>query len=496
MEASFKFAAEARGNPSFRSDFVYWSTEGNNDTMLSIENVSNEDVAVRVTIGFNDGAGTYRFVPVIIPRKATVGLDLKQLIAQAAQPDDKGNKIPAGATFGSLRVETADEQLNERIMVTVSIYDPVAGTCGGGCVICNGINSYDLTANPFIGAISTSQQVTATVWWDDGSNTDATLNTTFTSSNTSAISVTSTPGTSGNGMATFNAVGTSVISGRFFVTGEPVGEPPPICPASCPRTILTGPTPGTGITISQLPTSLNASSGDTGEGITVSVSPASVAGSVVFVQGTTTNPNSSSAATFTYNKPSSFTGNDLWKLSIGGTNSPSGIQSAQACVSGACASQLTTTSVPPQVLIQVLYGEAHGQAASGDTISEPAIGSSIKDRFGRSEFPGGTASQYQAVITSGQYDGINTAIMTGVQPELNVAVSLFNGNQSDTVSGSPCFFSPTAADYTAIESAFLSGTTTVPQLNKDPGCYALSSPGRQIVIKNSIPNNVNGTGVP
>ncbi|MGC2802690.1 MAG: hypothetical protein WCA41_12715, partial [Candidatus Acidiferrum sp.] len=76
MEASFKFAAEARGNPSFRSDFVYWSTEGNNDTMLSIENVSNEDVAVRVTIGFNDGAGTYRFVPVIIPRKATVGLDL------------------------------------------------------------------------------------------------------------------------------------------------------------------------------------------------------------------------------------------------------------------------------------------------------------------------------------------------------------------------------------------------------------------------------------
>lgn len=56
MEASFKFAAEARGNPSFRSDFVYWSTEGNNDTMLSIENVSNEDVAVRVTIGFNDGA--------------------------------------------------------------------------------------------------------------------------------------------------------------------------------------------------------------------------------------------------------------------------------------------------------------------------------------------------------------------------------------------------------------------------------------------------------
>ena len=232
---NFVFSAEARGNPSFRSDFVYWSTEGNNDTMLSIENVSNEDVAVRVTIGFNDGAGTYHFVPVTIPRKATVGLDLKQLIAQANMSDDKGNKIPVGATFGSLRVETADEQLNERIMVTTSIYDPVAGTCGGGGVICNGINSFNLAANPLVGIVSTSQQVTATVTWDDFSITDATLSTTFSSSNTSAISVTNTPGTSGNGIAAFNAAGTSVISGRLFVTGEPEGEPVPICPPPAPE---------------------------------------------------------------------------------------------------------------------------------------------------------------------------------------------------------------------------------------------------------------------
>jgi len=147
-------------------------------------------------------------------------------------------------------------------------------------------------------------------------------------------------------------------------------------------------------------------------------------------------------------------------------------------------------------LIQVLYGEGHGQAAAGDTVSEPAVGSSIKDRFGHSEFPGGSASTYQLVIVPSQYAGINTAITTGVEPELDNATSLFNGSQSDTVAGSPCFFTPTASEWNAIENAFLSGTTTVPPLTHDPMCYSNTTPGRQIVIKNSEPDNVNGNGAP
>ena len=186
-------------------------------------------------------------------RKATVGLDFKQLIAQATQPDDKGNKIPAGTTFGSLRVETADEQLNERIMVTTSIYDPVAGTCGGGCVICNGINSFYLSPNPVAGPLSNAQQVSATISWDDGNYTDVTLGTSFTSSNPSAISVINTPGTSGNGVVTFTAAGSGTITGRLFTNGEPEGEPPPECPTSCPRTLLSAPISAR----TQTPTSLS-----------------------------------------------------------------------------------------------------------------------------------------------------------------------------------------------------------------------------------------------
>lgn len=46
---------EIRANSSFLDDFTYWSTQGNNDTMVSIHNKSEKDVPTVVTIGSNDG---------------------------------------------------------------------------------------------------------------------------------------------------------------------------------------------------------------------------------------------------------------------------------------------------------------------------------------------------------------------------------------------------------------------------------------------------------
>jgi hypothetical protein len=253
QSGNFVFGAEARGNASFRDDFNYWSTAGNNDTMLSVHNVSDEDLPVIVTIGFNEGKASYRFAPVTVPRGGTVGMDLKIMIAQASKPDDNGNAMPAGATFGTLRIEAADGHLAERFMATASIFDPVSGTCGGSCKICNVANDIELLGNPLAGAVSTSQQVTATVNWDDGSNSDATLNSHFSSSAASIISVTNTPGVSGNGMATFSTVGSSTITGNFTFTGGDPNNPPPECPTSCPPDVIQGTTPGTTVsaTISQ-----------------------------------------------------------------------------------------------------------------------------------------------------------------------------------------------------------------------------------------------------
>jgi hypothetical protein len=180
-----------------------------------------------------------------VPAGGTTGLDMKHMIAQASKPDDKGNPIPANATFGTLRVEPADGQLLERLMVTATVYDPVAGTCSCVYGICNTPTSLDLLADPLTGAVTTTQQVTATVQWDDGSSTDATLHTRFSSSASSVISIQNTPGTSGNGMATFGTVGAATITGFVSVRG---GDPSiePSCPANCVSTPVTGSTPGTG----------------------------------------------------------------------------------------------------------------------------------------------------------------------------------------------------------------------------------------------------------
>ncbi len=252
--------------------------------------------------------------------------------------------------------------------------------------------------------------------------------------------------------------------------------------------------PVTVLSITQTPETLNMSSGDTNQSISVTISGGT--GDLVFSTGLTSNPNSGSVASVSVAGESNATGTAPHAITVSGTGSPSGIFGSTACVSGVCAQQGTTIIIPPQVLIQVLYGEAHGQAVSGDSVSEPAIGSSMKNRFGNSLFPGGSTATYQAVIISSQYAGINTSITAGVSPELGVAVNLFDGTQTDTVAGSPCFFSPDAAGWTAIQAALKSGTTTVPNVNSDPKCYANSNPGRQLVYKSSIGANINLPGVP
>jgi hypothetical protein len=115
----------------------------------------------------------------------------------------------------------------------------------------------------------------------------------------------------------------------------------------------------------------------------------------------------------------------------------------------------------------------------------------MKNRFSNPGF--GSPLTWQAVITSAQYNGINTAITTGVSPELANAVALYTGAIGDIVGGSPCFFSPTSSGWSAILSAYNSQTSTVPSVTADPLCYGSD---RQLVWKASIGNNANGSGAP
>jgi hypothetical protein len=461
-----------------------WEYDPQHDSIITIGNGGTKPTQAAFTILYNQGTQKYEMEQTLQPGDQ-MWMDIGKLIRESV-PDRNGKTLPANLTSGSYEIRDLTNKGVGTLFEGKVIYDKTYGHVTYGCGSCCGYTGTKLWYDPlgvpldfysFQGVYGHDK--CGGLWEDISDSFNGNWN------------------TANHSIATVDYYGThtgvSVGSTTSSTDGQFQGW---LGFNNCP---IVGSAPGGGsnvISISQSPTILNMSSGDTGKGITVSASPASVASSVVFLQGSITNTHSSNQATFTLNKPGTFTGNDLWTISIGGTNSPSGIQSQQACSFGVCANATSTTDVPPQILIQVLNGEAHGQASSGDTVSEPAIGSSIKNRFGRSEFPGGSQSTYQAVIVSSQYNGINTAVTTGVEPELDVGVTLFNGTQADTVASSPCFFSPTSADFNAIENAFLSGTTTVPPLSTDPQCYAGSTPGRQIVVKNSIPNNVNGSGVP
>jgi hypothetical protein len=242
------------------------------------------------------------------------------------------------------------------------------------------------------------------------------------------------------------------------------------------------------LSISQSPTILNMSSGDTGKGVTVTVSPASIASSVAIAQGGITNPNSSSPATFTYNKPSSFTGNDLWTISIGGTNSPSGDQDSQACVYGVCASQSSNVAVPPQIFIQMIQAEAGGNNSTSMT----AVAEVVRNRFTSSIF-NPPYSTYQNAIP-GQF--ATTSTPNGIEPELDIAASIFTGSSAGNFCSSLSFWTPTSSQWNVVQSALSSGTTTFPTgtgaPTYDPSKWPTSS--QQILFVPAV--GTNSSGVP
>lgn len=161
-----------------------------------------------------------------------------------------------------------------------------------------------------------------------------------------------------------------------------------------------------------------------------------------------------------------------------------------------------TIVVPPQILIQMLYGEAHGQTTAGDTVSEQAIGAAVRNRFGDSTyFPSSTT--YQNTITPGQFASIRkcqaagNCVQNGTSPELNNAVLIYGGVPTDAmnVANAKCFFSPDADEWGAIQPLIgNSSVTVVPMVADDPGCFPTYN--RQFVQKTSVPGNTNGTGAP
>jgi len=248
--------------------------------------------------------------------------------------------------------------------------------------------------------------------------------------------------------------------------------------------------------VSQTPQTLSLSTGDT-RSITTNVTPSGTPINVSYSQFLYGNPHGSCTVVLDV-EPRSGTGSATSPVhkSSGSSSECSGIYWVRATASSTSSTResgnYTSVIVPPQKLIQVLYGESHGQTDIGDYTSQVAIGTTIRNRFGDPDHFSGVTT-YQAAITPDQFMGIATSITNGPSPDLEHAAGIYYESLGTDVAGATCFFSPTHPGWVAIQDALNSGTTTVPTVAFDPQCY---SSARQFVVKLSVGNNADGRGAP
>jgi hypothetical protein len=241
-------------------------------------------------------------------------------------------------------------------------------------------------------------------------------------------------------------------------------------------------TPG----ISQLPPMLNMSSGDTDQTIDFSITPDTVPLTVAFATGMLSNPNSSSAATVDIPTIVNAVGDESAPITVIGSNSPSGLFYAVACATGGapCAPIGTDIKIPPQILIQMMQSEAGGT----NTTAMGAVGDVVRNRFG-SAFFNPPYSTYQNTIVSGQFTFTGTS--NGIEPELDQAVSVFTRSGGDFC-GALAFWTPTHSQWTAVQSAINSGTTTFPSGSGAPVYSSWPASQQQILNVTSVGNQSNG----
>ena len=177
----------------------------------------------------------------------------------------------------------------------------------------------------------------------------------------------------------------------------------------------------------------------------------------------------------------------VMKLMMASSAPCSGIFDVSAAVRATTTNDITVV-VPPQPLIQVLYGESKNVVGLSGTataqILMEALGNTIGNRYMDPQFSPSTS--WQDLITQAQFAGLAGGLnqTAGVEPELDAAADVFSQSLPiSSVQNATCFFSPTTAGWIAIQQAQAQNVTTVSSVTFDPGCYVGNT--RQFIVKSS-----------
>ena len=119
----------------------YWRTDGDWDSILQIENISEHQTVAELTISYPGGLYVTER---LLKAGELATISVKQL-QQSQAPDSDGKLLPLSATIGGINIWSKD--VNQALIINGMIINSVTGTCG----FCGGFGAvqfYGLTDMP------------------------------------------------------------------------------------------------------------------------------------------------------------------------------------------------------------------------------------------------------------------------------------------------------------------------------------------------------------
>ncbi len=117
----------------------YWSTEGANNTSITIKNITGKEAKGWITLQYDKGRKSYEMQPLTLQPGESHMIDLKMLQMEKVA-DAKGQVLPESATFGGLTL--TEEPGGRHFLMDAVVFNPktaTCGVCGFGCLYPNSL---------------------------------------------------------------------------------------------------------------------------------------------------------------------------------------------------------------------------------------------------------------------------------------------------------------------------------------------------------------------
>jgi hypothetical protein len=148
----------------------YWSIEGDNDTAVTVKNITDKPATCQLSLQYGEGRGNFVMQPMTLRPGEARMIMLREVQHERVTGTD-GKSLPVEATFGGLKLTDAGG--GRHFLIDTVVYNPKTATCGAcgfGCVYPLGIHAIPSNVSVTVGG-SASTIIQANMC--DGSKDDS-----------------------------------------------------------------------------------------------------------------------------------------------------------------------------------------------------------------------------------------------------------------------------------------------------------------------------------